>query len=164
MNVYYLAEVRSVVARSRALPVGFTFRPVAEDDVTMLAGTFERAYGPAVASSVDAAVAEMRSSFGGTWGVLWPEASPVAWNGDEVAGAVLAVRRPASMDGAPGCPWLIDVFTDPRYQRAGIALGLMGAACRVMLAAAEPRVGLTVDTTNSAAVSLYQSLGFAAMT
>lgn len=163
MNTYYFAEIGSVVDRSRALPGPFTVRPATEDDIPVLAEAFLRAYGPAVAPTLDAAAAELRSAFSGTWGVPWPEASPVAWADGRVAGAVLSIRRP-SWQGAPDCAWLADVFTDPRYQRAGIARGLAGIACRAMQAAGEPRVGLTVDAENQAALALYRSLGFAEMT
>lgn len=161
MNVYYLAEVRSVASRSPALPDDVTVRPVAESDIPALADVFLRAYGPAVAGSPDEAATEIRSAFGGTWGVLWPAASPAAWRGEELAGAVLSVRRP-SWEGAPDRPWIIDVFTDPRSRRAGIARGLMAVACGAMQAAGEPVVGLTVEDTNDPAITLYRSLGFAA--
>jgi hypothetical protein len=100
MNSYYLAEAGSIVDRSRALPDDVTVRSVTESDIPALAGVFLRACGPAVAQSLDEAVAEIRSAFGGSWGVLWPEASPAAWRGGELAGAVLSVRRP-SWAGAP---------------------------------------------------------------
>jgi ribosomal protein S18 acetylase RimI-like enzyme len=67
------------------------------------------------------------------------------------------------MPGTPDCPWLIEVFTDPRHRRAGLARALMAAACAVIDAAAEGRVGLTVDDDNAAAVALYKSLGFSAL-
>jgi N-alpha-acetyltransferase 10/11 len=161
VNIYYLAEVRSVIDRAQALPDGVTVRPVVESDIPALATTFLRSYGPAVVAGIDEAVAEIRSVFDGRWGVPWPEASPAAWLGEELTGAVLSVRRPSTeMGNAPSCPWLTDVFTDPRYRRGGIARGLLGAACRVMEAAGESRVGLTVDDENDAAVALYRTLGF----
>jgi ribosomal protein S18 acetylase RimI-like enzyme len=60
--------------------------------------------------------------------------------------------------------WLIDIFTDPRHRRAGIARALIAVACRVFESAGEPRIGLTVDDNNVAALARYQSLGFAAAT
>jgi N-alpha-acetyltransferase 10/11 len=161
VNIYYFADVRSVADRSRDVPAGVTVRPVAEDDLAALAAAFQRAYGSAVAASRDDAVREMTEAFGGTWGEFWPEASPAAWKDGELAGAVLTVRRP-SWENAPDCPWLIDVFTDPLYRRAGIARVLIGAACRVIGAAGETRVGLTVEDENDPAVGLYWSLGFTA--
>ncbi len=64
------------------------------------------------------------------------------------------------MDDAPDCPWLIEVFTDPRRRRTGLARALVMSACRVIAAAGETRVGLTVDEGNLAALTLYKSLGF----
>jgi N-alpha-acetyltransferase 10/11 len=158
VNIYYFADARSVAGRPRDLPAGVTIRPVAEDDIQALAATFQRAYGPAVAASLDDAVAEMTGTFGGTWGELWAEASPAAWKDGELAGAVLTVRRP-SWENAPDCPWLIDVFTDPFVRRAGIARALISTACGAI---PEARVGLTVDDDNHAAIALYRSLGFTA--
>jgi N-alpha-acetyltransferase 10/11 len=163
VDIYCIADVRSVIGRSSALPGGVIVRPIAETDIPALAEMYLRAYGPAAVGSPGDAVAEMRSAFDGTWGVLWPEASPAAWRGDELAGVVQSVRRP-SMDDAPECPWLIEVFTDPRHRRAGIARALVAVACRAMEAAGESRVGLTVDDHNMAALALYRSLGFSEAT
>jgi N-alpha-acetyltransferase 10/11 len=157
--VCYLADVCSVIDRSPERPAGLTMRSIADVDVTILAEMYLRAFGPAAAGSLNDAVAEMKAAFDGAWGALWPDASPAAWIGGELAGVVQSVRRP-SWEGAPDCPWLIDVFTDPRHRRAGIARVLIGAACRVMSAAGELRVGLTVDDGNLPAVTLYASLGF----
>jgi ribosomal protein S18 acetylase RimI-like enzyme len=130
-------------------------------DVPALAALYLRVHRSGNLTLNDA-TAEMRSAFDGTWGELWPEASPAAWRGQEVVALVQTVHRPSkgSMPAAPDCPWLIDVFTDPRYRRTGLARGLMAVACEVMDAAGEARVGLTVDEDNTPAVALYQSLGF----
>jgi GNAT superfamily N-acetyltransferase len=162
MNVYYIADVRFVIDRSPALPGGVAVRPIADTDIPALAATYLCAYGPAAGNLEDAA-SEMASAFNGTWGALWPEASPVAWKDDELVGVVQSVRRP-SMEDAPSCPWLIEVFTDPRHRRAGIARALIVIACRVLDAAGECRVGLTVDDDNVPALGLYRSLGFSEAT
>jgi GNAT superfamily N-acetyltransferase len=161
VNVYYTADVRSVIARAVAAPSELTIRPIAEADISALAETYLRAYHPAAADDLNAAVAEMKSVFDGAWGILWPEASPTGWRSGELVGVVQAVRR-ASMDDAPGCPWLIEVFTDPRHRRTGIARALVGNACRVMNEAGERQVGLTVDDGNITALAMYKSLGFSA--
>ncbi len=160
MNVYYLADVCSVIDRSPASATGVTIRSVAETDIPLLAETYLRAFGPAVVASLTDAVADMTATLGGAWGAVWPEASLAAWGaGDDLAGVVIVIRRP-SWERAPDCPWVSDVFTDPRHRRSGVARVLMGAACRVISAAGEPRVGLTVDDGNVAAITLYKSLGF----
>jgi ribosomal protein S18 acetylase RimI-like enzyme len=64
------------------------------------------------------------------------------------------------MPGAPDCPWLIEVFTDPEHRRRGLARGLLSVACGELAAAGEPQVGLTVSTGNAAALALYTSLDF----
>jgi N-alpha-acetyltransferase 10/11 len=161
MNIYYFADSRSVAGQPRDLPDGVTIRPVAENELPALAAMFQRAYGPAVAPSLDEAAAEMTGALGGIWGEFWPEASPAGWKDGELAGAVLTVRRP-SWQNAPDCPWLIDVFTDPLYRRTGIARCLISTASRAIAVAGETRVGLTVDDENHAAIALYRSLGFTA--
>jgi len=143
------------------MAAGWTVRPIVSGDVDALADLFLRAFESHTQTFNDA-VTELSSAFDGTWGVLWPEASPAAWTGQELVAVVLAVHRPSrdSMPGAPDCPWLIDVFTDPGYRRAGLARGLIAVACEVMQAAGEDRVGLTVDDDNIPAMALYKSLGF----
>jgi N-alpha-acetyltransferase 10/11 len=141
-----------------------TVRPTVQPDIPALAELYLRAYDLRDKTFGDA-VAEMASAFDGSWGVLWPDASPAAWIGNELVAVVQAVRRPSreSMPDAPGCPWLIEVFTDPRHRRSGLARALIAVACAVMDAAGEGRVGLTVDDDNVPAVTLYKSLGFRAV-
>jgi GNAT superfamily N-acetyltransferase len=129
-----------------------------ESDVPALAAVYRLAYG-ADSVTPEAAATEMESAFDGTWGLLWGDASPVALVDDELVAAVQTVRRP-SWDDAPGCPWVIEVFTDPRHRRQGFAGALLGAVGRVLRSAGEPRVGLTVDDQNASALRLYQLLGF----
>jgi ribosomal protein S18 acetylase RimI-like enzyme len=163
VNVYYLADVSAVVDGSPALAGGVTIRSIADTDIPPLAATYLRAFGPVVGENLEDAAAQLKATFAGARGVLWAEASLAAWEDDEVTGAVLAVRRPSWKD-APDYPWLIDVFTDPRHRRAGVARALLVESCRVISAAGEPRVGLTVDDANLPAVALYRSLGFSQAT
>ena len=154
---YYAADARSVGSEPAALPEGVTVRAVTEAGIPALAELYLRCYEHV--KKLDDALADMTSEFEGTWGVLWPEASPGAWVGESLACAVLSVRRPA-WEGAPDCPWLTDVFTDPGHRRSGLARGLVIYACRVMAEAGEAQVGLTVDDDNVGAVTLYRALGF----
>lgn len=158
VNIYLVAAVSSVLKRSSELPAGLQMRQIAETDIDTLAALYLRAYDLPDAD-LDAAVSEMQSAFDGTWGALWPQASPAAYVGDDLVAVVQTVRRP-SMSDAPSCPWLIEVFTDPSCRRIGLARGLIGAACGVVASAGEAQVGLTVDDTNRPAAALYSSLGF----
>lgn len=146
------------------MPGGVTVRPVVRADIPALAELYLRAYDPRAKTFGDA-VAEIASAFDGSWGVLWPDASPAAWIGSELVAVVQAVRRPSreSMPDAPDCPWLIEVFTDPRHRRIGLARALIAVACGVMDAVGDGCVGLTVDNDNIAAIALYESLGFSAV-
>jgi GNAT superfamily N-acetyltransferase len=158
MNVYFVANVRSILLESLAVPNGAQVRPISETDLPALADLYVQAYhlGP---DALGIAVAEMESAFDGTWGTLWIDASPVAWLGTEPVAVVLTVRRPTMKD-APDCPWLIEVFTHPRHRRAALARTLLGAAGTVIAGGGEDRVGLTVDDDNVPALTLYRSLGF----
>jgi ribosomal protein S18 acetylase RimI-like enzyme len=89
-----------------------------------------------------------------------PHPAPGLWVGGELVAVVQTVRSP-SMDDAPSCAWLIEVFTDPQRRRTGLARSVVAAACEVIDAAGEHQVGLTVDDDNRAALTLYRSLGFA---
>jgi hypothetical protein len=102
MNVYYVADVRSVIEGSLALPAELEVRPMTRADVPALAHLYLRAYDEPD-TTLDDAVDEMSSALDGTWGVLWGEASPIAWVGSEPVAVVQTVRRP-SMDDAPDCP------------------------------------------------------------
>lgn len=158
MNVYYVASVRSPVGEQLVFLDGLQVRPISQADVVALAGLYARAY-EMEGDALGDAVKEMESAFDGTWGTLWPEASPVAWIGSKPVAVVQTVRRPA-MEDAPDCPWLIEVFVDPDYRRAALARSLLVRACTVVADAGEEHIGLTVDTDNDPALTLYRSLGF----
>jgi GNAT superfamily N-acetyltransferase len=158
VNVYYVANVRFPVAEPFVVPDGLDVRPISQADVDALAVLYARAYELG-ANALGDAIEEMESAFDGTWGTLWPEASPVAWIGSKPVAVVQTVHRPA-MEDAPDCPWLIEVFVDPDYRRAALARSLLVQACTVVADAGEERIGLTVDTGNDSAVTLYRSLGF----
>lgn len=159
MLVYYTADVADVVAPEPGLPAGVAVRPLVRDDIPALAQMYLDAYEPAAVSTLEEATSEIVSAFDGEWGQLWPEASPGAWFGGQLVCVVQTVRRPA-WDPQMNCPWLIEVMTDHASRRRGLARALIVAACRAVDLAGEPRVGLTVDDDNRAAVALYVSLGF----
>lgn len=158
MNVYFVATLRFPFRQPVVVPDGLKVRPIRQADVAALAELYVRAYGLG-ADALGDAVREMESAFDGTWGTLWSEASPVAWMGGEPVAVVQTVSRPAMKD-APDCPWLIEVFVDPAIRRAALARSLLVRACSVVADAGEEKIGLTVDTDNVPAVTLYRSLGF----
>ena len=158
MDIYLTATVQAPSGEPMVVPEGVDVRPISAADLNAVAELYRRAYGLG-ADALGDAVAEMASAFDGTWGALWPDASPVAWIGPTPVAVVATVRRPV-MEDAPRCPWLIEVFTDPAHRRASLARTLLRAACTVIARAGEERVGLTVDMDNTPAVRLYRSLGF----
>jgi GNAT superfamily N-acetyltransferase len=155
VNVYYVTNVHSTIGEPLVVLDGLDVRPISQADVAALARLYARAYELGTGDAID----EMESAFDGTWGTLWPEASPVAWIGGRPVAVVQTVHRPA-MEDAPDCPWLIEVFVDPDYRRAALARSLLVRACAVVADAGEQHIGLTVDTDNHPAVTLYRSLGF----
>jgi hypothetical protein len=74
-------------------------------DLLALAELYLRAYGLG-ADALGDAVAEVESTFDGTWGDLWPDASPVAWLGTEPVALVQTVRRPTMKDDDDNGPAL----------------------------------------------------------
>lgn len=161
MNVYLVADVQVVIEREAPLPPDAEIRPISCKDIPALADLYHRAYD-SVSETINDAIAEMQSAFDGSWGELWPDASPSLWLGDRVIAAAQTVRR-ASWDTTPWCPWIIEVFTDPFRRREGFARALINAACRAIAADGEREVGLTVDESNGPAIALYRSLGFTQM-
>jgi hypothetical protein len=67
VNVYYVAEVASVIRRAGAVPGEVAVRPAGETDIPELARLYLRAYDPPAVRTLDEAVAEMTSSLDGTW-------------------------------------------------------------------------------------------------
>ena len=139
MNVYYVTNVQSQLGEAPTAPAGVELRPSSQADVSALAELYARAYDLG-SDAYGPAVAEMESAFDGTWGALWPEASPVAWMGSKPVAVVQTVRRPA-WEGAPDCPWLIEVFTDPDHRRGSFARTLVRVACAVIAEAGKSASG-----------------------
>jgi ribosomal protein S18 acetylase RimI-like enzyme len=142
------------------LEVGYTARAVRPDDARELGELYFDAYDPGVASAtLDEAIDDIVASFGGEYGELWFEASPLVLHGAEVVAAVMTVRR-ATWDDVPDCPFIIELFTARSHRRRGIARHLVTSTMTTLRAAGESAVALRVGSANTAARGLYTALGF----
>jgi mycothiol synthase len=77
----------------------------------------------------------------------------LAWNGDEIAGAVLCF-------GPSGLGWVLDLAVGARWRKRGLGLALLRAGFRELYRHGRPRIGLEVDSENeTGATRLYERAG-----
>lgn len=86
---------------------------------------------------------------------LWPAHLWVVDGGHELAG--YAMGAPAARAGEA---WMLSLAIDPARRGQGHALALAGALLQSFAIAGFDRVALTVTPANTAAVRLYERLGF----
>jgi ribosomal-protein-alanine N-acetyltransferase len=87
---------------------------------------------------------------------LWPAH---LWVADDALGlAGYALGAPSAR---PGEGWLLSLAVDPLRRGQGHALALAGAVLQSFAIAGFDRIALTVTPSNTAAVRLYERLGFA---
>jgi N-alpha-acetyltransferase 10/11 len=77
-----------------------------------------------------------------------------------LAAAILTIHR-APWEGAPDCPFIIELFTSPTHRRRGLARAALTHAHNAALASRAIAIALRVDADNIPAISLYRGLGFA---
>jgi mycothiol synthase len=92
-----------------------------------------------------------------------PDTDPTLWlvayDGDEIAGAVLNGVHVAADDTREG--WLDSIFTLPPWRRRGLARALIARSLRLLRDQGLDRANLGVDATNPhQALALYESAGF----
>ena len=81
----------------------------------------------------------------------------LAWDGDELAGFVLAT---AERVGDPELGWIGTLGVRPAWRRRGLGEALLRAAFAELFARGRRRVGLGVDTENvTGALRLYERVG-----
>jgi mycothiol synthase len=96
-----------------------------------------------------------------------PEFDPtmflVAWDGDEIAGAVLnAIYAQENLELGLNRAWLDSVFTRRRWRRRGLARNLIVRSFHLLRERGITLAALGVDADNpSGALGLYESVGFA---
>ena len=136
-------------------------RTVQDSDLPRLGELYFTAYEPGDAGeTLDVAMADMRSALEGRYGELLPEASHVALDDDgNIVAAVLVVER-FTGDGAPDCPFIIELITDRSHRRRGLAEELVLETMDTLFNEGRQDVALRVEASNSAALALYLSLDF----
>lgn len=155
----------TLIADARALgimplPAGLAVRAPRPTDVEALGQLYFDCRVPGANLTGSAgAVAETRAFFHGEFGQPWPQASGVIDNGGTLIAALLAVHR-APWDDTPDCPFITDLFTEPGQRRRGLARALLTRCLAEASASPRPKVALRVDSDNTPAMLLYQSLGF----
>ena len=99
------------------------------------------------------AVTEVGRTFSGEHGMFLPEYSRVIERDGRLVSATLVTRLQDR-------PLIAFSMTDPDCRREGLARACLLGAMWAMHAAGEVEVGLVVTSANSAALNLYQQLGF----
>jgi len=151
----YTMEIDLDAAPQATLPDGLALRSYRDDDLETLR-------------------AALNESFKDDW--HWHEISPsnfnefylkqrnydpslwlLAWDGDELAGFVLATPERV---GDPELGWIGTLGVRPAWRRRGLGEALLRAAFAELFARGRRRVGLGVDTENvTGALRLYERVG-----
>ena len=169
-SLLLLASLTAPIAPP-ALPHGYTLRPPTPDDAPALAALYFAAYPPGIACATPTeALEDIRATFAGTYGDLWPQASALIEHHDPTSAAVptlatalLTVHR-APWEGTPACPFIIELFTAPTHRRLGLARIALIHTIAATLASGASAIALRVAADSTPALSLYRSLGFAPWT
>jgi ribosomal protein S18 acetylase RimI-like enzyme len=152
--------VNAVASHAMPLPGGFGIRAPRAADADQLGQLYFDCQVPGAGlTDVAEGVDEVRAFFLGEFGEFWPEASGVIEAGGRLVAALLAVHR-APWDDTPDCPFITDLFTEPGHRRYGFARALLIRCLNAASATARPKVALRVDSENTPALRLYESLGF----
>lgn len=143
------------------LPDGLEVRPVAEDDLLTIWRADHEAFQDhwGGGDDSDEAFGRFRDS-----PAFDPTMWVVAWEGDEVAGAVVNAIYPGESEAAgERRGWLDSVFTRRRWRKRGLASALIARSLHVLAGRGLEVAMLGVDADNpSGAVRLYERLGFVA--
>lgn len=157
MKVFNVAELAcdpaAVSTGAVALPTGLTERPVTEADHRLIHAAIEESF--AVGSHAHIARSYHRYRRDVAKGQADTDLRCLAWDGDELAGAVLAAVRP---DGAAEITWV--VVRRP-WRRRGIAYAMLRTVLARCASAGLTRVVITTVMENvNQTFTLYERAGF----
>jgi GNAT superfamily N-acetyltransferase len=142
------------------LPSPLHFRSISPDDIETLGKLYFSSYEPGEAcESLEESINDIKASFAGEYGVLWPEVSLAVFDQDCMIGAIMVVRQ-NSWDREIAGPFIIELFSDLNHRRQGIARFLVQESCKRLFTLKQREVFLNVVDTNTAAMQLYKGLGF----
>lgn len=155
-----MGSCEKIAAPSFPDTVQFDIRSLAVQEADSLALIYLAAYPPGIAAAnLDEAVTEILDSFAGDFGKLLTEASLGAYHDDELIGAILVVER-SRWDPNLECPFVIDVFVDPRWQGQGAGRALLARSAQACLKKGHSQLALRVgEGTSSSANRIYASVG-----
>ena len=139
---------------------GFAVRVPQTSDIEQLGQLYFGCGVPGASlTSAAEAIQEVSSFFCGEFGAFWPDASGVVEFGGRLVAALLTVHR-APWDDTPACPFITDLFTDPRVRRHGLARMLLTRCMTQVAGAGQSWVALRAESDNTPAMRLYRAMGF----
>jgi ribosomal protein S18 acetylase RimI-like enzyme len=132
---------------------------VQENDAPALAELYLAAYSSEIVQDLPAAREEMRRTFGGEYGSLVAELSPLITTTGQVVATVLTVAQ-APWPDTPAGLFVIEVISHPQHRRRGLAKAAVGWVATRAQEQGFGTLALRVEDENSAALALYRKLGF----
>ncbi len=158
-NMTLIARLATLLSADVALPAHLSVHPATEKHAAQLAELWFAAYPPEIATDFATAEKEIEDMFGGAYGQLWAEASPLLFSGRQLVAALCTVYK-APWDATPTCPFIVDCMVDARSRRMGLATFLLQEAARAVLRGGADHIALRVLVDNTGAINLYRKLGF----
>jgi len=139
------------------LPEATTSRVVTRGDAEALAVLMEDAYRGTIdaepGQDLDDARKEIAATFAGDYGAPMPEASVLAFEGDELVSASIVTRFEEA-------PFVAFTMTQLSHKGRGLSRAVMTRSMKVLAGAGESHLDLVVTAGNDPAQRLYSSLGF----
>jgi ribosomal protein S18 acetylase RimI-like enzyme len=155
----FIADLADILRGPAREIRGYPVRSTHRNDEEALSELYLAVYPEEIVKDLAEAREELRITFEGEYGLLDPEASPLALEGEKPVAVVLTVTE-APWPDTPRGPFIIEVMVDPEHRRKGLALYLIQETARRLVAAGKETVALRVMSENTGALRLYRSLGF----
>lgn len=157
-----IADLSRVLAGGLPKMDGHAVRSLAWEDKKALAELYYASYSRELVADMDAAIEEMEQTFRGEFGDLDTDASLVVEDVGRLLGSILTVEEAPWQDTPPG-PFIIDLFVHPTARRRGLARYMIVTAAGRLARKGRRTVALRVLSGNTAALGLYDLLGFKQM-
>jgi ribosomal protein S18 acetylase RimI-like enzyme len=154
-----IADINQTQGPRRELVSGYSIRRTSGSDKRQLAELYYNVYPRRIVKDLKAASLEMEQVFGGMFGKLDWEASPVALYSNKIIASVQTVEQ-APWDLTPSGPFIIQAMVHPDHSRLGLAEILIRNTFAILSRNGYKTVALRVISDNQGAVALYRKLGF----